>query len=87
MASNGSFIAGTVADVQALLNQVEQAQATAAARSQEWAAQVTGGMTLVEGDFEGRTYTLAQFADVQTALNNMATILGGNAVVLYRVKE
>lgn len=87
MATNTSFINGTIGDVQQLLDLIEAAQAKAAARMQEWNALVSGGMVLEESDFEGRNYTLAQFADVQTALNAMPTLLGGWATVFYRIKE
>lgn len=87
MATNTSFINGTISDVQQILDLVEAAQAKAAARTQEWNASILGGMVLEEADFEGRNYTLSQFADVQTSLNAMATLLGGHATVFYRIKE
>lgn len=90
MATNINFINGTISDVQRILDLVEAAQAAAAARAQEWQARVshpTNPMELVEDDFGGRNYGLAEFADVQTALNAMPTILGGWAAVLYLIKE
>jgi hypothetical protein len=100
MASNSSFIAATKADVQAILDHIEAAQAIAARRSQEWVAGQTvdartglpaltldGGEDGRSGDFAGMAFTEDQFADVQTALNAMPNILGGWAVVYYRIKE
>lgn len=89
MASKSSFISATVNDVQAILDHIEQAQAIAAARAQEWVAlQGQSFMVLEESDFAGMNFTLAQFSDVQTALNQlMPTILGNWAGVFYRVKE
>ena len=89
MPTNSSFIQQTVNDVQAILDHVEAAQAIAAARAQEWQARTAGGMVLAAEDFTGyeERFTAAQFADVATALNAAATILGGYAVVYYRIKE
>jgi hypothetical protein len=100
VASNASFIASTVRDVSEILNHFEAIQAISARRSQEWIAGQTvdartgltgltldGGEDGRSGDFAGMTFTEDQFADVQTALNAMPNIMGGWAVVFYRIKE
>lgn len=85
---NGTFIAATLNDVKQMLDLIEQAQAIAAARAAEWLALQNGPfLVLEEGDFEQYAFTMAQFADVQTALNAVPNILGGWGTVYYRVKN
>jgi hypothetical protein len=85
---NGNFIAATVQDVKNILNLIEQAQAIAAGRMQEWTALLANSfLDLQESDFEEYSFSLANFADIATALNAMPTLLAGWDVVFYRVKN
>jgi hypothetical protein len=68
-----------------VLQLVEQAQAKAAAVVQEYTK--LGGATFLTGyEWESCDVTEAQIGDAVYALQQMADVLGGNAVSLYRVK-
>ena len=87
MASNSSFISASVTDITQVLDLVEQAQAIAASRVQEYNKVAFSGL-LVEGDFTGRTFTMAQFIDAISSLTTaMPNLLGDHGTNLYRIKE
>lgn len=87
MARAANFIIETKQDIMQILNLIEQAQAIAAARLQEYNSIADKTAMAGEFDWEAVDMDIAEFSAGMTALASMSTLLSAaNATALYRFK-
>ena len=86
MARADRFITATREDAVRILDLVEQAQAIAAARLQEYNAIPDKTAMAAEFDWDVVDMSAAEFVAGMTALESFPSILGDNATALYRFK-
>lgn len=86
MARADRFITETRDDIVSILFLIEQAQAKAASRLQEYNSIPDKATMAQEYNWDSVDMDITEFVEGMTALENLGTILGDDATALYRFK-